>query len=443
MCSVEDGNELIEMKIKPVNRCRRCNEKAVMVHGKDSLCRECFLAYCTHKFRGTLGKSKQIKRGEKILIAFSGGMSSSAMLHMIKEGLREASHKKLSFYPVLLFIDESSIFPTECKNEEIINNEIYKILLDSEFPAYISQIEMIYCDEKNTFYHSLNDQMHSVFDNYTREKKLLLDALDCFKSLSCKEDFIKNIRYKLIVNIAKHIDCTKIFVGESATWLAVQLLSSLSQGRGANISDETSFIDGRYIIPILRPMREFLSKEIAMYNHFLNIPFQIKCTLSTKADFKASILRLTENFVVGLQSQFPATVSTIYRIGNKLCPDSERICEEKCILCQSYIDTTNSEECSALRALKLSEKLCQKLQNQDNCQISNNCCCKKGKDNSDCLSESRIDFIQYLCYSCQITVKEMKNQNLLPSSILLDAKQKLSRNQMKEKIKDFLLNDED
>ncbi|XP_067135612.1 cytoplasmic tRNA 2-thiolation protein 2 [Centruroides vittatus] len=292
MCSVEDGNETVEIKTN-----------------------SCFLAYCTHKFRGTLGKSKQIKRGEKILIAFSGGMSSSAMLHMIKEGLKEASHKRLSFNPILLFIDETSIFSTI--NDD--NEEIYKIMLDTRFPSYITRLEMVYHDEKSVFYQSL-DASYFNFINYNKEKKLLMEALDSFKSLSSKENFIKNLRYNLIMDIAKNVDCSKIFVGESATLLAIRLLSDLAQGCGANISDET--------------VKEFLNKEIAMYNHFLNIPYQVKQTLSTKSDNKASILRLTENFVVGLQSQFPATVSTIYRIGNKLCADSDKISKNKCILCQ-------------------------------------------------------------------------------------------------------------
>ncbi|XP_023243040.1 cytoplasmic tRNA 2-thiolation protein 2-like [Centruroides sculpturatus] len=286
MCSVEDGNETVEIKTKAKSLCRRCNEKASIVHGKDSFCRSCFLAYCTHKFRGTLGKSKQIKRGEKILIAFSGGMSSSAMLHMIKEGLKEASHKRLSFHPILLFIDETSIFSTiNDENEE--NKEIYKVMLDIGFPSYITRLEMVYHDEKSVFYQSL-DASYFNFINYNKEKKLLMEALDSFKSLSSKENFIKNLRYNLIMDIAKNVDCSKIFVGESATLLAIRLLSDLAQGCGANIADETGFVDGRYAIPILRPMREFLNKEIAMYNHFLDIPYQVKQTLSTKVGYSVN-----------------------------------------------------------------------------------------------------------------------------------------------------------
>jgi len=41
--------------------------------------------YCTHKFRSAFGKSKIIRDGEKVLVAFSGGQASTAMLYLVKE----------------------------------------------------------------------------------------------------------------------------------------------------------------------------------------------------------------------------------------------------------------------------------------------------------------------------------------------------------------------
>lgn len=72
--------------------------------------RNCFLAYFTHKFRSTIGKSKQIHPGDCVLVGLSGGASSTALLHLISEGLQENSHKKLRFNPVFLFIDGTFMF---------------------------------------------------------------------------------------------------------------------------------------------------------------------------------------------------------------------------------------------------------------------------------------------------------------------------------------------
>ena len=41
----------------------------------------------THKFRSEFGKSRLVRDKEKLLVAFSGGRASSAMVHLIEQVL--------------------------------------------------------------------------------------------------------------------------------------------------------------------------------------------------------------------------------------------------------------------------------------------------------------------------------------------------------------------
>ena len=67
--------------------CMKCPEKAVvLVRNNDPFCRTCFLEYIVHKFRATIGKARVIYQGEKVLLAVSGGSSSSAMLDLVIKG---------------------------------------------------------------------------------------------------------------------------------------------------------------------------------------------------------------------------------------------------------------------------------------------------------------------------------------------------------------------
>jgi hypothetical protein len=59
----------------------------------------------THKFRATLGKSKLVNRGERVLVCVSGSQSSVSLLHMIWTGLQQSTYKRLTFDPVVLYID--------------------------------------------------------------------------------------------------------------------------------------------------------------------------------------------------------------------------------------------------------------------------------------------------------------------------------------------------
>lgn len=55
-----------------------------------------------------------------------------------------------------------------------------------------------------------------------------------------------------------------------------------------------------------------------------------------KIGVKGSIRKLTETFVNGLQEDFPATIPTIFRTGDKICstiPNTSSDKQEKCVLC--------------------------------------------------------------------------------------------------------------
>lgn len=76
---------------------------------KDVFCNDCLIDYCTKTFRQTLGKSRLIKSDDRILVGFSGGLSSIALVDLIRRGLDEQQFQKLRFKPFLLFIDGNRI----------------------------------------------------------------------------------------------------------------------------------------------------------------------------------------------------------------------------------------------------------------------------------------------------------------------------------------------
>lgn len=115
------------------------------------------------------------------------------------------------------------------------------------------------------------------------------------------------------------------------------------------------FVDDRYgDVMVVRPMREYMAKEIAFYNHFFDVPTVVAPPVPTKVrtspvpwwggsqalhphggngtlppppscpcplrllpqrQEKPSIHRLMERFLLGLQEDFPSTISTVYRYG--------------------------------------------------------------------------------------------------------------------------------
>lgn len=91
------------------------------------------MAYFVHKFRSTIGKSKQIRHGDKVLVATSGGASSAAMLHLIRQGLNETSHKQLRFEPAFLYVDGTGEYFMLYTNAKFIVDDWMMIIVKLVF----------------------------------------------------------------------------------------------------------------------------------------------------------------------------------------------------------------------------------------------------------------------------------------------------------------------
>ena len=147
---------------------------------------------------------------------------------------------------------------------------------------------------------------------------------------------------------------------------------------------------------ILRPLRDFLMKEIVFYNKFNNLNnFVNRPSFTAGLQSSASIQKLTEKFINNLQNDFSSTVYTIFRTGEKL--DINLIENKKkfiCYLCDSEIRNNSGSDCSALLSLEFSRNIVN--ENLGNCK-SNNCCgsCSDKNENN-----KNGDFKNLFCYGC-------------------------------------------
>ncbi|CAM1311464.1 CTU2 (predicted) [Pycnogonum litorale] len=188
-------------------------------------------------------------------------------------------------------------------------------------------------------------------------------------------------------------------------------------------------------------MRELISKEIAIYNRVHGLMYESNVKMCTMTGMHSSISRLTESFIIGLQQDFPSTISTIFRTGDKLVRKSDEE-SSKCIFCESSIEILTPGKCSAMDALELSSKLGQtdKLSVNNFVKSEKNIKCDSCQCGADKHTESNVVKNQ-LCYACRLLVNEMDDLDLLPSSILKQANLQANRLKMKESIAEFLIND--
>jgi len=468
MCSLTESElepELIKCRLDPsqILLCKKCrqNKPNVNLRGNDAYCRECFLTAVHHKFRATLGKHKAMRPGDKVCVGYSGGGASASLLHLLKTGI-ESDHKKLLFHPHVLHVDEGCLFqlPPHQRLENIRTR--VKEAGSHGFPVSVSLLEdptqvvtlsqplQEHADIHLNFSESMGGEMYTCVHN--------------IKENSAREDFINTVRRRAIVDGAKLLGCSKAFTGENSTKISIDLLAGVSLGKGVNLAHETGFRDTRDAVMILRPLRDVSGKELAVYAQFHGLKFSPDPNFGTGKDSLFSIRKLTEDFLVGLQADFPATLSTVFRTGDKLQVDTD-IELETCILCGGPLDTGVDEHC-ALQATQWSEIVsCRGTTlddtvlaseqlgnlNLDSCQtdpaascqtIADECC---GEGDGSCQSSKKkkklvvSDLLPLVCYACMRTVGSFKSLGALPDRIKDEIHQKRNRMQMKNEIQDFLL----
>ncbi|XP_063238733.1 cytoplasmic tRNA 2-thiolation protein 2-A isoform X2 [Bacillus rossius redtenbacheri] len=423
--------------------CRKCSQvKAdVNLRVKDAYCRECFLLTCTHKFRAELGKSKLMRAHDHGLVAHSGGQSSSALLHLVWAGLRGHSHKKLFFRASVLYVDEGAVLAQSLEERRRICSDVRERVEKLGFPFYVATLSSAL--QRN----ETSDPGSELRVDPGADAELS-NLVESARELTAKEDLLQKLRNNLIVSVGEHLKCTKVFLAENCDQIATKILANVSLGRGAQLPLDVGFCNNlRSGMQILRPLRTFSKKEVAFYNLYNKLETVTIPSLQTKLDSHASIQRLTERFVAELQENFPATVSTVFRTGDKLAGQRCHEADESCALCQGCLDT-KEQQSSALQATNFS-RLVSTLGPSgfaggsveaspaagnvrpagDSCECSGRCS----------PGVSRQDVNHALCYGCRLIVNSMAVLDHLPQNVLSTARKKVALGEMRKEIENFLL----
>ncbi|XP_074865272.1 cytoplasmic tRNA 2-thiolation protein 2 isoform X3 [Carettochelys insculpta] len=441
-------------RVTCAQKCMKCKEASpvLVIRVGDAFCKACFREYFVHKFRAMLGKNRAIFPGEKVLLALSGGPASSSMLQQVQEGLSRETAKKLRFIPGVVFVDEGAVCGQSVAEREETLLQMEAILRASGFPYHLARLEEVFDLPSSILQrmtpgptgprHSYKEAVEGFIRQRRQEEggvretlavlsmrdvhgaeglaqppapahtEELLRLFGSLKTLTAKEDLLQTLRTHLILHTARAQGYSKVMMGDSCTRLAVKLLTNLSLGRGASLAMDTALE-------------------------------------------KASIHRVIERFLYGLQAEFPSTVSTVYRTGEKLSatPGDAGLAlgapePERCQLCLCPLDTA-VEEGSALQAILVSEQLSHKRlpaaspAGTGGClgaeAQSSGCCCRNTTAPG---ADSRADFLPLLCYGCRLTIKDAICLGSLPSYIHSEVERRNCRAAMKREIQEFLLEDE-
>ncbi|XP_010246741.1 PREDICTED: cytoplasmic tRNA 2-thiolation protein 2 isoform X2 [Nelumbo nucifera] len=401
------------------NLCFKCKVDEAITGDEAHLCLGCFRSSLFGKFKFSVTSHDMINPFDNILVAFSGGPSSRVVLQFVHEMQQKAQRnfdasrdRSLPVFGVgVAFIDETVISSIPSHEYEKAIQDIRLIvssLAPPEKKLHIVPIENIYSLDSKGETSRLKELLHAIDDD------------------TGKEDLVHHLHMMSLQKIALDNGYNKLVLGSCASRIACHVISATVKGQGYSLPADIQYVDARWEIPVVLPLRDCLIQELNMIcsHDSLKIVKQLDGSGS-------GINVLVSSFVTLLQKENPSRERTIVRTAEKLTPFHFNRLPET--------DDPNNHVSSRRRHKKFNPKSNESIPSELFCPICNS---PLNKVDSERLKsnlrhcETSADILGIsCCSSCQFQILPKKSSSkehfysLLPQPMIDRAKYHISRDQ--------------
>ncbi|KAI0322596.1 hypothetical protein OF83DRAFT_1161136 [Amylostereum chailletii] len=398
------------------DQCVKCKlNRGNLVVRHAVYCRDCFAPLVATRFRKAFEpyinhypdgpRRSNLKPSGDLLVALSGGLGSTVLLDLVHrtylskksssetKGGKEHPRKDKVWKKVrVCHIEIADAFPGLRDRTEEVRSVVSRYegfefvplrLQDAFDPAWWKSVSGSTSESPPDFLVDLSNEELLLSDPASPSSAPLLTLQNYLRSLptpTAVPTSIATLIRILLIYTAHSSGCSHLLLGTSLTSLSISLISSLSQGGGFVVPqasqeewvpprvppvDDNVKASWRGEVRIIRPLKEVGMKECAAWAWWNQLPVVGKAKLPGTT---STINGLTKDFIVGLEKDYPSTVSTIARTVGKLAPKGEA--GDRCILCelpaQSAVQAwkarisirSRSGDAAPLSALSLSPLLC-------------------------------------------------------------------------------------
>ncbi|KZT59134.1 hypothetical protein CALCODRAFT_516233 [Calocera cornea HHB12733] len=251
----------------------------------------------------------------------------------------------------------------------------------------------------------------------------------------------------LLLHTTTKVRCSVLVIGTSLPRLSIHLLETVAYGGGFALGTEREEIVsvGNADIKLVRPLRDWSLKELGwwLYSRQLSVPRGLdgKPTQELAPAGGKTIGKLTEDFVLGLERDYPSTVSTISKTAAKVVPSEAAA--YRCVYCLRPAQRDASRWKAGTAILSLSTPIASSLSAP-----------LPPPKTAPLLTEDNL--AERLCYSCHThftarggtgagKIRVLEESGGFPETTMplpVWVQRKLGEEQMKERIGEFLLEDE-
>jgi hypothetical protein len=220
-------------------------------------------------------------------------------------------------------------------NLENVLNLDYKDFKENNYDGKLNNIEAHNNDNDNEINNTYTNKIlleknaELKVTNFELIEKYLMIHENIIKLGSFDTDFNKILIRNIIIYFSRLNKFNKIIFGNSGQSLVSKVFSSIIKGRGFTAKEETSYVDTRFFNGspiILRPMKDFLDKEILLFNYInkvellyntIDIDYK-RYNQKHSIPFKGNTDNLIDCFFDNLQNKMPSTITTVMGTADKL-----------------------------------------------------------------------------------------------------------------------------
>lgn len=350
--------------------------------------------------------NKAAEHPERILLAFSGGLSSLVLLDIMVSLLKEQKNMhrdRQGFELLIVAIDESNLKAFQNNISDIITllatymdfQINYKILDINDFFADLHLLKTITIDEDYSAWCSVIQHDKT----YTYQ-----DIVNMCPDKSSAEDVLSIIFGKLLLMTAEAESCQTIIYANSMTRLANEVLAMIVRGRGAEVhqkvTDSVQKYNGKEI-EVIFPLRDVLFAEVEAYAHLAGLEsymLQEENPKSGKIIRNMTVRDLTTGYFKNLDATgYASTASTVVKTAEKLGETRSKQ-DRLCLFCGTDLQKDPEEWLRNITVSQPAPLVSEEDHNNYAEYLSSNL-----SRHNDALHDQRLPL--GVCYGCMVTLR--------------------------------------
>ena len=265
------------------NQCAKCNKEAVIYreHEGRGLCHKHFSIDINKKVKRSIRDGNMVESGDTIAVGLSGGKDSAVMLEQLVE----------------IFGERPDI--------EIVAVAVHEGIDEYRDESITAAQEM--CDELG-----VKLEVGKYSDYYDLKMD---DVADAGAKGNCT--YCGIMRRDLLNKMCRKVDADKMAIGHNLDDEAQAIMMNHIKGdmkRMARIGPKKDPVDHEMFVPRIKPLRDVMEKEIALYSRLHDLGVIDRCPHVQES----SLRPMVKSFLNKLESQMPGIKYSIVSQGREI-----------------------------------------------------------------------------------------------------------------------------